>query len=379
MTEKDKIQEKLIQSTTGCTIEEAELAWAASEGDEEKALQIVGKIQDKYLALKIYFSGSGMKSIEGLIVAILQEGAEAPLYSASVVSSYAEEPLQVDNTASVIYWQQLITASKSEQNRFNIESSIELQDYIRAGLTPEPFHTLMKATREIKKLELSELSEIIKDKKIKEQQHLINITTSDFVENALAQPLKVDTGTELLNEHIFEEIAQTLGIITQNDAAAREGDPGEVEEKKGIAKVVFVKLKGKLILDVSQGILAKDLKLKDKIAVDVTERTRLAENVGRLLGLRSQGHWLHAWGLIAEIDELTDGRRRIVVEIAKNVFVDTITMGNIKIKSTRKYPGGNRHEYILETPSIIPSYFMVAGMVLFFSLLVKIFMVMANR
>ncbi len=379
MTEKEKIKVKLVQTTTGCTLEEAELAWAASDDDEQKAIEIVDRIRSKYLAIKVHFSGSGMKSIEGLVVVILEDGAQAPLYSTCVVVNYSEEPLQVDTSASVIYWQQLITASRSEQNRFNIDSSIELQEYVKDEMTPEPFHTLMKATRELKELESSELSENLKKKKHDELKLNITTTISEFIENALAQPLKVDAGTELFNEHIFEDIAKTLGIANPNAEEHQKGESDEDEEEEGVAKAVFVNIKGNVVLDIAEGILAQDLKLNDKIAVDITERSRLAENVGRLLGLRSQGHWLHAWGLITEINELSDNRRRIVVEIAKSVYIETVSMGNVKVKSTRKYPGGSRHEYILETPSILPGYFMVAGMVLFFSLLVKIFMVMANR
>ena len=128
MTGNDEIKIKLVQSTTGCTIEEAELAWGASDGDEQKAIHLVDMIRPKYLAIKVHFSGSGMKSIEGLVIIILEDGAEEPLYTSCVVVNYSEEPLQVDANANVFYWQQLITASKGEQSRFNIENSIELQE-----------------------------------------------------------------------------------------------------------------------------------------------------------------------------------------------------------------------------------------------------------
>jgi hypothetical protein len=377
MAGNDEIKIKLVQSTTGCTLEEAELAWGASDGDEQKAIQMVDMIRPKYLAVKVHFSGSGMKSIEGLVIVILEDGVEEPLYTSCVVVNYSEDPLQVDTTANIFYWQQLITASRSEQSRFNIESSIELQEYIKEEITPEPYYTIMKATRELKDLDSSDQSENVKKKKTEELERTIVCSVSEFIEINLMQPLKVEVGTELFNEYMFKDISKILGIVSLEEEEEEEdtvGSPEEVEERKPI----FVELKGKLVLDIADGILTKDLRLKDKIAVDIIDRSRLAENVGRLLGLKSQGHWLHAWGVVTDIEELTDSRRRITAEIARNVFVQSVSMNNIKAKCNRKYPGGKRHEYILESSSSIPGYFMVAGMVLFFSLLVKIFMVMAN-
>ncbi len=376
MTGNDEIKIKLVQSTTGCTIEEAELAWGASDGDEQKAIHLVDMIRPKYLAIKVHFSGSGMKSIEGLVIIILEDGAEEPLYTSCVVVNYSEEPLQVDANANVFYWQQLITASKGEQSRFNIENSIELQEYLKDEIIPEPYYTIMKATRELKDVDSSDQSENAKKKKTEELEQIIVGSVSDFIESNLAQPLKVEVGTELFNEHMFKDISNVLGIITHDNDD--EEDTDEPTEDAKERKPIVVQLKGKPVLDIAEGMLTKDLRLKDKIAVDIIDRSHLAENVGRLLGLKSQGHWLHAWGVIANVEEMSDNRKRITVEIARNVFVQSVSMNNIKVKCNRKYPGGKRQEYILESSSSIPGYFMVAGMVLFFSLLVKIFMVMAN-
>ncbi|MCD6218386.1 hypothetical protein J7L05_11100 [bacterium] len=376
MAGNDEIKVKLVQSTTGCTLEEAELAWGASDGDEQKAIQMVDMIRPKYLAVKAHFSGSGMKSIEGLVIAILEDGAEEPLYTSCVVVNYSEDPLQVDTTANIFYWQQLITASRSEQSRFNIESSIELQEYIKEEITPEPYYTIMKATCELKDLDSSDQSENAKKKKTEELEQTIVGAVSEFIEINLMQPLKVEVGTELFNEYMFKDISKVLGIVSFDE---EDDDTDEPSEEVKERKPIIVQLKGKLVLDIAEGILTKDLRLKDKIAVDIIDRSRLAENVGKLLGLKSQGQWLHAWGVIVDVEELSDNRRRITVEIARNVFVQSVSMNNIKAKCNRKYPGGKRHEYILESSSSIPGYLMVAGMLLFFSLLVKIFMVMANR
>ena len=299
MAGNDEIKIKLVQSTTGCTLEEAELAWSASDGDEQKAIKMVNMIRPKYLAIKVHFSGSGMKSIEGLIIVILEDCAEEPLYTSCVVVNYSEEPLEVDTTANVFYWQQLITASRNEQSRFNIESSIELQEYIKEQITPEPYYTIMKATRELKDLDSSDQSEKAKKNKTEGLEQTIVIAISDFLEINLAQPLKVEVGTELFNEYMFKDIAKVLGI-TGLDKEEEDTDEPSEEAKEG--KPVLVHLKGKLVLDIAEGILAKDLKFKDKIAVDIVDRSRLAENVGRLLGLKSQGHWLHAWGVITDIE-----------------------------------------------------------------------------
>ncbi|MFH1514717.1 MAG: hypothetical protein ABIG42_04575, partial [bacterium] len=203
---------------------------------------------------------------------------------------------------------------------------------------------------------------------------ILKTTVTSFFERFFSQSLNVEIAVELHNQYRFDEIAKNLGIKIVDDKKKERFNTGvdNYEDRKP----VLVKLLGKVVLDIVDGILAGDLKMNDKIAVDVVENSRVAENIGKLLGLKSQGQWLHAWGIVVEINELTDGRRRMLVRIAKSIFVETITMNNVKVKSTRKYPGGDRQQFILESPTAIPGYIMVAGLALFLTLLVKIFIVM---
>ena len=366
---------KLIQSATDCTFEEAELAWQTSDGNESDAIEVLAMIRPRFLVIKVHFSGSGMKTLEGLAAVIIEEDSHEPVFTSAVVINYSEEPLVIDSDASINFWHQYITSLRTEQNRFNIESSVELHDFIKSEITPEPYYTVRKTTIELRELESSDDSEEI-ELRCLDLNKILNTTMLSFFERFFSQPLNIEISYEFQNQYRFDEIAKNLGIKIVEEEKKEKSEKNDAEKQSYRASVV--KLQGKIVLDIVDGILAGDLKIDDKIAVDVVENSRVAENIGKLLGLKSQGQWLHAWGLIVEIDELTDGRRRMLTRIAKNIYVESIAMNNVKVKSTRKYPGGDRKEYILESPTTVPGYLMVAGMALFLTLLFKIFIVVTH-
>jgi hypothetical protein len=122
------------------------------------------------------------------------------------------------------------------------------------------------------------------------------------------------------------------------------------------------------------------LRKGDRILVDINDKSSIANTVASMLGLINEDDsWKPVWGYVSETEEISADRRRVLVQIAKNVFVESGSMNEIRIKCKRKYPGGSRSEYIIHSPSSVPGYIVVAGLVLFFTILLKILMVMFNH
>jgi hypothetical protein len=371
---------EFLKTVSGCTYDEAQLALAISENDEQKALSMVDLIRQRYLVIKVYFNTSGLKSIQGLFFTILDEMSSLPIYTMTLVINYSDEPMNTNMNADVIYFHQLITANRKEQNRYNIESSIELKEYIEGNFIPEPAHKIWNTVKELNSSPPAEENSPQVDR-TKELEKNLLLLISQFLEDHFRQSLNVKFGIELLNKLRFQDLAKGMGLTSLIENNDKNTDEAGSAEKKSIEEEmpVIVTVKGKGVIDISGGILARDLRKGDKIAVDITERSDIAENLARMLGINTEGYWLHTWGVVTDIRNLEDGRRRVIVEIARNIFVDCIFISEMLIKCRKRYPGGSRSEFIMESPSTVPGYLMVAGMALFFGLLMKIFMIIMNR
>lgn len=377
MSENPKID--LILSSTGCTVDEAELAWNTSEENHEKALEIVELIRSRYLAIKCHFTCSGKQSMEGIFLVILEDKAVSPLFATTAVIHYPETQLDVNGEGDILYWSQLIASKRRDQSRMNMESSIELEEFLRNNILPDPAFQLWCDSKLIKELRNSSSKDTSKLIKISDLQKSFNRSIKQFVSSYYNLPLSVESDTELVNNLMFGDIAIALGIRIAEEEPPVEEEEQEQPQVRKVRAPVIVHMKGKMVLDISEGILAKDLRNGDRIAVDITDKSTMAGTIASMLGLVDDSSWKPAWGYISEIEEIGTDRCRILVQIAKNVFVDTSSMKGIRIKCKRKYPGGSRTEFILHSPSTIPSYVVVAGLALFFTILLKIFMVMFNH
>ena len=380
----DSLKIDFIVTATGCTPDEAKLALATSEGDEKKALSTVQIIRDRFMIIKAHLFSTGIKSLEGLFFVILEENLSSPVYTYPLVINYSEEPIKINRENDVRYWHQVITANRREQNRYNIESSIELKEFIEENLIPEPAHGIWQIARDLKHLEENpDDDDANANEKKSELEKLLNSTISMFLEPHFKQSLQSETSLELHNKLRFANIAKAFGLtdyfeeISFEEEKKQEEASQKADEKDEDSVVITVK--GKPVLDVTDGILTCDLVKGDSIAVDIIERSQVAENLGSMLGLKSQGYWLHTWGIIRQISNVDENQRRIQVEIARNIYVDMMTINEVRIKCKRKYPRGDRSEYVLESPSTVPGYLMVAGIALFFGLLMKIFAIIINR
>jgi hypothetical protein len=369
----------LIISSTGCTLDEAELAWKTSEENHEKALQVVELIRSKYLAIKCHFTGSGKQSIEGIFLLLLEDKSLTPLYASTAVMNYPETQLEVNAGGDILYWSQLIASKRRDQSRMNMESSIELEEFLRNNILPDPALQLWNESKQIKVLRNSSSVDTSKLIKISDLQKSIDRTIKLFVSTFYNQPLSVESDTELVNNLRFGDIAIALGLIVIPDEALKVQE--KVQEKpkeRKFREPVIVHMRGRMVLDITEGILAKDLRKGDRISIDIVDNSSMAGTIVSMLGLVENGSLKSTWGYVSETEEAGTDRRRILVQIAKNVFVETVSMNDIRIKCKRKYPAGCRSEFVLHSPSSVPGYVVVAGLALFFTILLKVFMVMFN-
>lgn len=378
MSENPKID--LILSSTGCTRDEAELAWNSSEYNYEKALEIVELIRSKYLAIKCHFACTGKQSMEGIFLIIIEDKAITPLYISAAVINYPEVQFEISEEGDILYWSQLVASKRRDQSRMNMESSIELEEFLRNNILPDPAFQLWSESRQIKELRNSSSDDTTKLIKISDLQKSISRMIKQFVSTYYNLPLNVESNTELVNNFMFNDIAIALGIITvaEEISPAQEEEPEKPKERT-IIEPVIVHMKGKMVLDITEGILAKDLKKGDRISVDIVDKSSMAGAIVSMLDLVEGGSWKPAWGYVTEVEGVGTDRCRILVQIAKNVFVETASMSDIRIKCNRKYPGGNRSEFVLHSPSSVPGYVVVVGLALFFTILLKVIMVVFNR
>ena len=379
VTEKvqDELKIEIIRSATGCSHSDAQLALEVSGGDEEKALGLINFIRPRYLIIKSHFSGSGVRSLEGLILCILQDGGDAPAYTTVVVVNYSEEPISVEPGASLVYWQQLIASNRREQNRYNIESSLEVKEYIENEILPETGFALWTAARDIKELKVGSLPEKERDRKIAEYQRLAKESLNRLLEGHFKLNLRIDLDLELITEMQFMEVSKGLGLMNPVESEFDESLK-QVESQLESKKNITIVLQGQTVVDASGGILVRDLQIGDKIAVDIIERSPVADHLGKLLGLRKGHYWLHTWGFIKRIKILDNGRKQLFAEIARRIFIETVVEDEERIKCERRYHNVKHNEYVLESPSAVPGYLMVAGIALLFTIIVKILLVIAN-
>ena len=374
----DQLKIDIIRSATGCSESEAKLACDVSGMDEEKAIGLIRYIRPRYLVVKSHFSGSGVRSLEGLVMLILEDNRELPVYVTTVVVNYSEDPIMVDPTASLIYWQQMIASHRREQNRYNIESSLEIKEYIENHILPETGFVLWHAARELKEITASTLSGRDKDKKIVECEKGARDGLNHFLEGFFKLSLRLELGMELLTEIQFMEVAKGLGVTSPIDVET-EMESAKSETRKETKVNVSIVLHGRAVEDTVEGIVSSELKIGDRVAVDVTERSQASEHLAKLLGLKKSGIWMHAWGTVRRIGRLDSERIRVYVEIARNIFVEIIVVNKDRIKTDKSHFGGKRHELVLEPQPAITGYLVMAGITVFFTIVVKILMVMVNR
>jgi len=374
----DELKIEILKSTTGCGRSDAQLALDVAGGDEEKALGLINFVRPRYLIVKVHFSGSGVRSLEGLVLVILHDGSDMPVYTTAVVVNYSEEAIYIEPGAGLVYWQQLIASNRREQSRYNIESSLETKEYIEREILPETGFTLWTSAREIKELKAGNLPEKEKDKKIAEYDRLAKESMSNLLEGHFKLNLRMDLELELITEMQFVEVSKGLGLMSTPEPGVDESIKqleSQVESKKNVTIV----LQGQAVLDPSGGIFVKDLQIGDRIAVDIIERSPVADHLGKLLGLRKGHYWLHTWGFIKKFKTAESGKRQMIIEIARRIYIEALAIDEERVKCERKYHDAKHSEQVLESPSAVPGYLMIAGIALIFTFIIKILLVITNR
>jgi hypothetical protein len=94
-----------------------------------------------------------------------------------------------------------------------------------------------------------------------------------------------------------------------------------------------VYLKGQFLIDPIEGVLVHELQLNDMVYFELTDRSDVAVTVGRLLGAYKKGLWLPVKGKIIEIQDATGGRKKFRLKAAKGVFIDVLSIGDVKIRT----------------------------------------------
>ncbi len=160
-----------------------------------------------------------------------------------------------------------------------------------------------------------------------------------------------------------------LGLSTSEQADG-SGKTGQV-----IEDTFKLYLKGNFLIDPAFGARVQDLEEGDFVYCEILDRSEVALSAARMIGAYKRGLWLPVRGRILEIEEKEDERCRFRLQLAKGVYLDTLSYINLRIRTEDYKSAAKRQLPEPETAAPTNSLALLVGVVLV-AMLVMAFILM---
>lgn len=300
-----------------------------SEGELEKARTILQNMMPKYLVIKVRFESPKPAGGSGIILVIIKKDVKKFVLFRAVYDddrSWADD-INVHQPADVFL--------KLIRNYFSSRPTTSRffdAEKLRKGLGPLQDIEALQYLFELwdrPKVEVVELPNPTTE--FKDPGAILTGLFKKTISDALLDNMEVDLDYDFYTEGQFEAISQMLGLKLTNRTGTQDD---ESESKSGEHESGFkVYLRGQFVIDVINGVTVQQLETGDKVYCEITDKTAVAITVGKMIGAYKRGLWLPIRGTITDIKATSSDRKLITIAVAKGIFVNVLTMDDIKVRT----------------------------------------------
>jgi hypothetical protein len=303
----------------------AQLAVTEANGEIDKAREIVRGLIPRYLFMKIKFIAS-RKEQAGLIFLLAEKGRpDFILFRAIAETDSAWVDSHPVNVFPVEFFNTIRRYFTEQTTGPKLFDSQKLRAEIAKRLNASALQYIFSLWDQPK---TETRPESVSSGEINNQVgSIIHDLITRLLEDIFIDRIKVDLDYDFMIEKNFKAIAQDLGLESGSYTAVLTQE--EPEQSEGLK----VSLKGQFVIDPVNGIPSQELKVDDKVYVEIVDRSELGVSIGRLIGAYRMGIWRPVRCRIEEINQLTGGRWRFHLRVTKGIFVDVLSYESILVRN----------------------------------------------